>query len=138
RARLAPRADAPATSGGAVALPLEARNVTVRFGGNVAVDDVSLHVRPGEVLGLIGPNGAGKTTLFDVLSGQLRPESGQVLLHGDEITWLRPEQRARLGLGRTFQQARLFDDLALVDALKVALERDEPSEVVPSLLALPP
>ncbi|MCU1460055.1 MAG: transporter related [Acidimicrobiales bacterium] len=138
RARLQPRAGEhlPAVDGDAV--PLEARGVTVRFGGNVAVDDVTMRVRRGEILGLIGPNGAGKTTLFDVLSGQLRPDAGEVLYEGEDITWLPPEQRARLGLGRTFQQARLFDELPLVDAVKVALEREEPSEFVPSLLGLPP
>ena len=138
RQRLAPaiavesppeRADVPA---------LEARDVTVRFGGNVAVDRVSVHATRGEIVGLVGPNGAGKTTLFDVLSGQLRPQEGVVLLEGEDVTRLRPEERARLGLGRTFQQARLFDELLLVDAIKVARELSDPSEVVPSLLGLPP
>ncbi len=117
---------------------LEAREVTVSFGGNVALRGASIHAAPGEIVGLVGPNGAGKTTLFDILSGQLRPDHGHVLLHGYDITRLRPEQRARAGLGRSFQQARLFDQLSLVDALKVALEREEPSETVPSLLGLPP
>ena len=86
----------------------------------------------------MGPNGAGKTTLFDVLSGHHRNAAGHVLLRGNDVTGLRPEELARRGLGRTFQQARLFDEMTLLDACKVALERDEPSEVVPSLLALPP
>ncbi|HMC51913.1 MAG TPA: ATP-binding cassette domain-containing protein, partial [Acidimicrobiales bacterium] len=117
---------------------LEARDVSVRFGGNLAVAGVSMHVVPGEVVGLVGPNGAGKTTLFDVLSGHLRAASGHVLLEGQDVTRLRPEQRARLGLGRTFQEARLFEDVPLLDAVKVALERGEPSEVVPSVLGLAP
>src|SRR5205823_4063764 len=83
---------------------IECEDVVVRFGGNVAVDSVSMHATDGEIVGLVGPNGAGKTTLFDVLSGHLRPTAGRVLLHGEDVTWLRPEQRARLGVGRTFQQ----------------------------------
>ena len=118
--------------------PIEARDVVVRFGGNTAVDGVSLRAGHGEIVGLVGPNGAGKTTLFDVLSGQLRPDAGQVLLDGADVTGLRPERRAVLGLGRTFQQARLFDELLVVDVFKLARERSERSEVVPSLLGLPP
>jgi ABC-type branched-subunit amino acid transport system ATPase component/ABC-type branched-subunit amino acid transport system permease subunit len=118
--------------------PLEARDIVVRFGGIHAVDNVSIRAGEGEIVGLVGPNGAGKTTLFDVLSGVLQPTAGTVLLHGGDVTALRPEERARMGLGRTFQQARLFDDLPLIDALQVALEAREPTELVPSLLGLPP
>jgi ABC-type branched-subunit amino acid transport system ATPase component len=132
----------PAASGAARAgdasPAIEARDIVVRFGGIIAVDGVSLTAAEGEIVGLIGPNGAGKTTLFDVLSGQGRPSSGQVLLGGKDITKLRPEQRARLGLGRTFQEARLFDELSVSDVIKLALESSEPSELVPSLLGLPP
>ena len=99
---------------------------------------MGLRAEPGQIVGLVGPNGAGKTTLFDVLSGQRRPDSGRVLLDDVDITELRPEARARLGVGRTFQQARLFDGLVLTEAFEVALEREEPSEVVPSILSLPP
>jgi ABC-type branched-subunit amino acid transport system ATPase component/ABC-type branched-subunit amino acid transport system permease subunit len=125
-----------ATGGPAPAL--EASDIVVRFGGIVAVDGVSLCAEPGQIVGLVGPNGAGKTTLFDVLSGQTRPQAGRVLLDGVDITDLRPEARARLGVGRTFQQARLFDSLLVTEAFEVALEREEPSEVIPSLLSLPP
>ncbi len=117
---------------------LRAEDVVVRYGGNTAVDGVSLHAMPGEIVGLIGPNGAGKTSLFDVLSGQLRPDQGRVHLHGVDITRHRAEARARMGLGRSFQQARLFDEMPVIDAFKVALERHEPSELVPSVLGLPP
>jgi ABC-type branched-subunit amino acid transport system ATPase component/ABC-type branched-subunit amino acid transport system permease subunit len=120
------------------AAALDAQSIIVRYGGVVAVDDVSLTVARGEVVGLVGPNGAGKTTFFDVLSGQLAADAGQVLLDGEDISWLRPEQRALLGISRTFQQARLFDELTVVEAFELALEREEPSEVVPSLLGLPP
>jgi ABC-type branched-subunit amino acid transport system ATPase component len=119
-------------------VPIEARDIVVRFGGIQAVDGVTIHAAHGEIVGLVGPNGAGKTTLFDVLSGLLEPTSGRVLIGGADATGLRPEQRARLGVGRTFQQARLFDDLPLIDTFQVALESAEPSEVVPSILGLPP
>lgn len=133
-----PRPRLPAASDTVVAPTLEAIDVVVRFGGNAAVDGVTVRADQGSIVGLVGPNGAGKTTLFDVLSGQLRPSSGRVVLDGLDVTGLRPEQRARLGLGRTFQQARLFDGLRVDEAFKVALERQEPSEIVPSMLALPP
>lgn len=124
-----PVGDAPA---------LEARAVTVRYGGVLAVHEASLRLGHGEVIGLVGPNGAGKTTFFDVLSGQLAPDEGEILLGGADISGLRPEQRALLGISRTFQQAKLFGELTVVDAFKIALERDERSELVPSALALPP
>ncbi len=135
RSRLEPRVAASAPSDSPA---LEARAVTVRYGGVVAVDAVSMFVSSGEVVGLVGPNGAGKTSLFDALSGQVTPDQGQVLLDGADISWLRPDQRALLGISRTFQQARLFDELTVVDAFKLALERHDPSELVPSLLGLPP
>ena len=120
------------------AVPLRAESITVRFGGLIAVDDVTIEARPGEIVGLVGPNGAGKTTLFDVLSGQVHPRGGRVILQGLDVTSCRPERRASLGLGRTFQEARLFPDLSLAEAFKVALESKERSEPIPALLGLPP
>jgi ABC-type branched-subunit amino acid transport system ATPase component/ABC-type branched-subunit amino acid transport system permease subunit len=117
---------------------LEAVDVAVHFGGIAAVDGVTLRAGSGQIVGVVGPNGAGKTTLFDVLSGHQTPDAGRVLLDGADIAGLRPERRARLGIGRTFQQARLFDGLRVADVFKVALECVEPSEVVPSVLGLPP
>jgi branched-chain amino acid transport system ATP-binding protein len=87
---------------------IEARNVTVRFGGLVALSDVSLSVPPASIIGLVGPNGAGKTTLFGVLSGLLNPNAGDVFLGGRKVTSASPAKRARLGLARTFQQLELF------------------------------
>jgi branched-chain amino acid transport system ATP-binding protein len=87
---------------------LEARGVTVRFGGLVALSDVSITVPPATIVGLVGPNGAGKTTLFHVVSGLLRPQEGQVFLQGRRITKASPVKRARFGLARTFQQLELF------------------------------
>jgi ABC-type branched-subunit amino acid transport system ATPase component len=117
---------------------IEIRNAMVHYGGVTALDSVSLHADHGEIVGLIGPNGAGKTTLFDVLNGIVTPSSGQVLLRGEDVTDMRPEDRADLGLARSFQQARLFEDLTVAEVLKVALEREEPTEFLPSLLCLPP
>ncbi|MFN8027027.1 MAG: ABC transporter ATP-binding protein [Acidimicrobiia bacterium] len=92
---------------------LEARGVTVRFGGLVALSEVDISVPPATIVGLVGPNGAGKTTLFGVLSGLLRPQAGDVLLAGRRVTRSSPSKRARLGLARTFQQLELFAGLTV-------------------------
>jgi len=102
---------------------LEVMDVGVSFGGIRAVDDVSLTVAPGEVVGIIGPNGAGKTTLFDLISGFTGGDHGRVLLGGVDISGRRPDQRAVLGLGRSFQDARLFPALTVEETIAVALER---------------
>ena len=102
---------------------LESRAVSVAFGGLTAVMDVDLSVRSGEVVGLIGANGAGKTTLFDLLSGHLEPSGGRVLLAGRDVTSWSPDRRARAGLGRSFQDARIFGSLTVAENLAVALER---------------
>lgn len=87
---------------------LKLENITKRFGGLVAVDDVSLEVQRGELIAIVGPNGAGKTTLFNVISGAFFPEEGKVLFEGKDITRLPTYKRASLGLGRTFQIPRPF------------------------------
>ncbi|MFF0815839.1 ABC transporter ATP-binding protein [Rhodococcus sp. NPDC003318] len=99
---------------------LETRGVTVRFGGHVAVDDVSLTVHAGTVTGLIGPNGAGKTTLFNTVTGLQKPTAGRVLIDGQDVTRTAPYKRARTGLARTFQRMELFLSLSVRDNLRVA------------------
>ncbi len=94
---------------------LEAVDVTQRFGGAVAVDAVSLAVRPGEIAGMIGPNGAGKTTLFDILAGDRRPTVGQVRLRGRPVQADPAHARLAAGLGRTFQIPRPFPALSLLE-----------------------
>jgi branched-chain amino acid transport system ATP-binding protein len=99
---------------------LETRDVTVRFGGNVALDVVSISVDPGIVTGLIGPNGAGKTTLFNVITGLQKPQRGRVLLGDEDVTNLPPFKRAQRGLARTFQRLELFISLSVRDNVRVA------------------
>ncbi|MFC1959308.1 ABC transporter ATP-binding protein [Chloroflexota bacterium] len=94
---------------------LEVHNVTKRFGGLVAVDDLSLSVSKGEILGMIGPNGAGKTTAFNMISGYYKPDEGQVIFDGKNITGLRPDQVCKLGLARTFQVVKPFPQLSVLD-----------------------
>jgi branched-chain amino acid transport system ATP-binding protein len=114
-ARTAPGADAPVI--------LACDGLTKRFGGITAVHEVDLELCEGEILALIGQNGAGKTTLFDCISGFLPVDGGRVRLRGEDITDLAPHQRAALGLGRSFQEARLFPSLTTEETLAVARER---------------
>src|SRR3546814_17396425 len=90
---------------------------------DLAVYGVSIEVAAGEIVGIIGPNGAGKTTLFDLLSGYLPPDRGRIYLGDTEITAAGPDERARAGLGRSFQDARLFPGLTVEEAIGVAFER---------------
>jgi branched-chain amino acid transport system ATP-binding protein len=99
---------------------LECRDVTVRFGGVVALDSVSLSVPPAAIVGLVGPNGAGKSTLFSVLSGLHRPNEGRVLFEGADITRTSAARRARLGLARTFQHPEMFAGLTTREHIQLA------------------
>lgn len=99
---------------------LEAKSLTRRFGGLVAVNAVCFSVNPGEIFGLIGPNGAGKTTLFNLVTGMIPPSSGQMLYNGTEISKLRPHQIAAKGIARTFQNIRLFSNLSVLENVMIA------------------
>lgn len=112
------------------------RDVSVQFGGRRALDHVTVEARQGEIVGLIGANGAGKSTLMNVVSGFIAPAQGSIELFGEDITALPPHSRAASGIGRVFQDARLFGDLTVRETVQVALEGHERSELVPSLLGL--
>lgn len=94
---------------------LQIETVSKAFGGLKAVDDVTFAVEPGELISIIGPNGAGKTTLFNLLTGQLAPTGGRVLFEGRDISRLAPSQRARLGLGRTFQISKTLTSMSVLE-----------------------
>jgi ABC-type branched-subunit amino acid transport system ATPase component len=102
---------------------LEVRDLTVRFGGVVALSELSLEVRPGEVVGLIGPNGAGKSTAIEAITGFVTPRSGEVRLGGTNINRWKRERRARAGLSRSFQSLELFDDLTVLENIQTACDR---------------
>jgi len=94
---------------------LEAEHVTKRFGGLVAVDDVTFSIDDSEIVGLIGPNGAGKTTLFNTVAGVYQPEEGQISFNGQELVGLKPHTISRKGIMRTFQTARTFNELTVIE-----------------------
>jgi ABC-type branched-subunit amino acid transport system ATPase component/ABC-type branched-subunit amino acid transport system permease subunit len=112
---------------GAVSSVIDVRGVRVEFDGLVAVDSADLQVGPGEIVGLIGPNGAGKTTLFNAISGLVVPTSGTVSLFGEDVTQLPVHERARRGLGRTFQAIQLFPQLSVYENLLVATHAANPT-----------
>ncbi|MBV8850001.1 MAG: ABC transporter ATP-binding protein [Methylobacteriaceae bacterium] len=101
---------------------LETRDLTIRFGGHVAVDSVTCAFRPGELTAIVGPNGAGKTTYFNLISGQLRASAGQVLFAGEDLTRLSAPLRARRGLGRAFQLTNLFPNLTVAENIRLSVQ----------------
>ncbi len=99
---------------------LSVKNVTKKFGELVALKDVSFEVEEGEILGIIGPNGSGKTTLFNVISGILKPEKGEIKYRNRNITGMRPHKIVRLGIGRTFQMPQAFYYMSVLDNVYIA------------------
>jgi ABC-type branched-subunit amino acid transport system ATPase component len=106
----------------AAAAGLEVEDMTIRYGGLVAVDGVSLRAPVGRITGLIGPNGAGKTTTFNACTGLVRPTIGRVRLFDQDVTQLSPQGRAQRGLGRTFQRMELFDSLTVEENVRLGRE----------------
>ena len=101
---------------------LETRDLTVRFGGHVAVSAVSCAFAPGTLTAIVGPNGAGKTTYFNLISGQIKASAGSVSLNGQDITGLGAPQRTRAGLGRAFQLTNLFPQLSVLENVRLAVQ----------------
>lgn len=113
---------------------LEVKNLTIRFGGVVAVNNVSFNLEKGQTLGVIGPNGSGKTTLFNMLSGIYKPTEGSIMLAGEEIGGLRSDQTFEKGVSRTFQNGRLFWNLSVVENIMMGLEEVRHAPKLGSLL----
>jgi len=101
---------------------LETRDLTIRFGGHVAVNAVSCSFHPGTLTAIVGPNGAGKTTYFNLISGQLKATSGEVLLRGEPLTGLPASARTKRGLGRAFQLTNLFPNLPVMENVRLAVQ----------------
>jgi branched-chain amino acid transport system ATP-binding protein len=123
-------------------LALEVDEVSVRFGGNLALDNASFSARHNQITGLIGPNGAGKTTMFNVITGLLTPTSGRIRLDGRDVTDLKLHKRARAGLARTFQRLELFSMLTVRENIRVAADtrkrwardNDDPGALTDSII----
>lgn len=111
-------------------------HVTLRFGGVVALDDVSFAVRRGEILGLIGPNGAGKTTCFNAMTGVYRPTSGEIQFDGQRVSGRKPHQINRMGIARTFQNIRLFPEMTALENVMVGTDSQHFTSVPGALLRI--
>ena len=110
-------------------MSLRIKNVSLTIQGRLIVDDVSITVKPGEVVGLMGPNGAGKTTTFNLAVGNLKPEKGDILMNNKYITNLPLHSRARKGLGYLTQEASIFRDLTVKENIELALQNSsDPSQ----------
>jgi branched-chain amino acid transport system ATP-binding protein len=116
---------------------VEVKNLTVKFGGLLALDDVTFDIKRGEILGLIGPNGAGKTTCFNAMTGVYKPTSGDVLLEGKSLKGQKQHKITRLGLARTFQNIRLFGEMSALENVVVGLDARHRTSVPGALLRLP-
>jgi branched-chain amino acid transport system ATP-binding protein len=117
--------------------PLLADKCTIRFGGLVAVNELDMQVKRGEIYGLIGPNGAGKTTIFNLLTGVYEPTSGNIHFEGKRINGLRPYQISRLGVSRTFQNIRLFPGMSVLENVMTACHIHARQNLLDAVLRLP-
>lgn len=115
---------------------LKTDNIGMTFGGLKAVSDFSVEINEGELVGLIGPNGAGKTTIFNMLTGVYEPTEGQVYLDGNLVNGKKPYQIVSIGLGRTFQNIRLFKELTVIDNIKIAFHKDMKYNTVEAVFRL--
>lgn len=116
---------------------LEFKHVTMRFGGVTALDDVSIHVKEGEIAALIGPNGAGKTTVFNVITGVYAPTEGHVEFNGLSIVGKKRSEITRTGIARTFQNIRLFNEMTALENVLVGADAHSKSSVPGAILGLP-
>ncbi len=116
---------------------LEVDDVSLRFGGVLALDQVSFSLRPGEIFGMIGPNGAGKTTCFNAMTGVYRPTSGQIRFKGKVVTGLKKHQITRLGIARTFQNIRLFPEMTALENVMVGADAHHKTSVLGALVRVP-
>ena len=112
---------------------LNVENLTIRFGGVVAVNEVSFSLKAGETLGVIGPNGSGKTTLFNLLSGIYQPTNGEIVLAEKSTKGMRPDEVFHLGISRTFQNGRLFWNLNVLENIMMGMEEVRNSKLFGSL-----
>jgi branched-chain amino acid transport system ATP-binding protein len=117
---------------------LEATNLTRRFGGLVAVNNVTFSVKKDEIFGLIGPNGAGKTTLFNLITGLIPPSEGKLLYQSTEISQKKPHEIAALGIARTFQNIRLFGELSALENVIIGRHLHTKSDLFTGILGIPP
>lgn len=116
---------------------LDVKNLSISFGGLKAVDDFNVTIEKGQLYGLIGPNGAGKTTIFNLLTGVYKPDSGQILLDGKNITGHKNADINKAGIARTFQNIRLFKDLSVIDNVKIGLHNHYPYSSLTGIFRLP-
>ncbi len=116
---------------------LQTDKVTIRFGGLIAVNELTMDVRPGEIYGLIGPNGAGKTTIFNLLTGVYEPTSGDIHIAGTRVNGLRPYEISRLGVSRTFQNIRLFPSMTVLENVITGCHRHAKQNLADAVFRLP-
>jgi branched-chain amino acid transport system ATP-binding protein len=117
--------------------PLRTSKCTIRFGGLIAVNELDMNVREGEIYGLIGPNGAGKTTIFNLLTGVYAPTSGELYFQGQRIDGLKPYEISRRGISRTFQNIRLFPSMSVLENVMTACHRHAKQNLLDAVLRLP-